>query len=133
MIGAGMAAWALRYALFAGAAADGALWMIMTAIILHGVCFDFLYVVGQIYVDKKSTPANCGQAQGLYVLVTTGLGQVVRTLATGWLFNYLVEAGDHSADSWRIYWAIPAVLSAVVMLAYAVLFYDPEVHTKRTD
>jgi nucleoside transporter len=125
MISTGMAAWMMRYALFAGAAGDGTLWMIMTAIILHGICFDFLYVVGQIYVDKKSTLANRGQAQGLYVFVTTGLGQVAGAQTTGWLFNYLVDAGNHSALSWRIYWSVPAVLAGLVVLGFILLFHEP--------
>jgi nucleoside transporter len=126
MIGAGMAAWLLRYALFAGAAVNGSLWLIMTAIVLHGISFDFLYVVGQIYVDKKATPANRGQAQGLYVFVTTGLGQVAGTLATGWLFNHLVEAANHSPNSWRVYWAVPALFAGFVVLVFVLLFHDPE-------
>jgi len=133
LIGAGMAAWLLRYALFAGAAVDGTPWMIMTAIALHGISFDFLYVVGQIYVDKKATPANRGQAQGLYVFVTTGLGQVVGAQATGWLFNSLVEAGNHSPISWRIYWAVPAVFAGIVVAAFLLLFHDPAVQVKRTN
>jgi nucleoside transporter len=126
MVGAGMAAWALRYGLFSGATAGGSPAMIMGAIIVHGICFDFLYVVGQIYVDKKSTPANRGQAQGLYVLVTTGLGQVVGTQATGWLFNCLVEQNQHARGAWQIYWAIPAIFAGLVVLAFVVWFRDPE-------
>jgi len=133
MIAAGMAAWALRYALFAAAAAEGTLWMIMTAIVLHGISFDFLYVVGQIYVNHKSTAATRGQAQGLFVFVTTGLGQLVGTQTTGWLFNALVEAGNRTPEVWRMYWAVPAVLAALVTLAYVLLFQDREAEPERTN
>jgi nucleoside transporter len=132
MIAAGMAAWALRYALFAAATTAGTSWMIMAAILLHGVSFDFFYVVGQIYVNAKSTAATRGQAQGLFVLVTTGLGQLVGTLTTGWLFNGLVEAGDHALEAWRMYWTIPAMLAALVVVAYVLLFHDRAADAPRT-
>ena len=105
---------------------------IIAAILLHGVSFDFLYVVGQIYVNEKSTAATRGQAQGLFVFVTTGLGQLVGTLTTGWLFNGLVEAGHHTPEAWRKYWAIPAVLAALVVLAYVLLFHDRAADSQRT-
>lgn len=131
MIAAGMGAWALRYALFAAAATDGTLWMIMAAILLHGISFDFLFVVGQIYVNQKATAATRGQAQGLFVFITTGLGQLVGAQSTGWLFNALVEAGDRTPEAWRTYWIIPAAAAGVVTLAYAVLFRDPDARPKR--
>jgi MFS family permease len=124
MIVCSLAAWVLRYSLFAGAAAYSSLWMVMTAIILHGICFDFLYVVGAIYVDKKSTPENRGQAQGLFVFITTGIGQMIGTMVTGWLFNYWVDAGGHTPASWQMYWSVLAVFSALVMIAFVFLFND---------
>jgi nucleoside transporter len=132
MIAAGMAAWALRYGLFAAATVEGTLWMVMAAIVLHGISFDFLYVVGQIYVNQKSTAATRGQAQGLFVFITTGLGQLVGTQTTGWLFNALVEASGHAPEAWRAYWIIPAMLAASVTLAYVLLFQDPDAAPKRT-
>lgn len=130
MIAAGMAAWALRYGLFAAATVEGTVWMIVAAIILHGISFDFLYVVAQIYVNQKATAATRGQAQGLFVLITTGLGQLVGTQTTGWLFNYLVEAGQHDPAAWRAYWIVPAVLAGLVTLGYILFFHDPEAGAK---
>src|ERR1700688_1222700 len=66
----GMLAWATRYALFALAAPGAVGWMIMAGILLHGCCYDFVYVAGQIYIDKKATPDIRAQAQGLFVLVS---------------------------------------------------------------
>ncbi|MBM3882278.1 MAG: MFS transporter [Verrucomicrobia bacterium] len=131
MLAAGMAAWFVRYGLFAGAATNGSVGLVIAAIILHGICFDFLYVVAQIYVDKKATPTTRAQAQGLFVLVTTGLGQLAGAQATGWLFNALVEAGAHSAAAWQTYWTIPAVLAGVVTLAFVFGFHDPAATVRR--
>src|SRR5438034_5266154 len=69
MLMVGMAAWVLRYALFAIAAPGAVFWLIAIGILLHGVCYDFFFVTGQIYVDKKSTPAVRGQAQGFLVQI----------------------------------------------------------------
>jgi nucleoside transporter len=131
MIAVGMAAWALRYGLFAGAAADGTLWMVMAAILLHGVSFDFLYVVGQIYVNRKAGAATRAQAQGLFVFITTGLGQLAGTQATGWLFNALVEAGERTPGVWQLYWAVPAIMALVVTLAYLLWFNDRDAGPNR--
>ena len=124
MIVISMLAWVLRYGLFAAAAESASLWMVMTAIIVHGICFDFLYVVGQIYVDRKAPPEARAQAQGLFVFVTTGLGQLAGTLATGWLFNRMVEASKHSAGSWERYWYIHAGFSLAVTLVFLFFFND---------
>ena len=82
----GMLAWVLRYALFSLGAADSVFWMIMFGVILHGICYDFFFVTGQIYVDEKATPAIRGQAQGFVVLVTYGIGMLIGAQVTGWLF-----------------------------------------------
>src|SRR5260370_35098361 len=68
MLMLGMGAWVLRYALFAIAAPSAVFWLIALGILLHGPCYDFFFVTGQIYVDKKSTPAVRGPAQGFLVL-----------------------------------------------------------------
>jgi hypothetical protein len=83
-------------------------------------------VVGQIYVDKKSTDANRGQAQGLFVLVTTGLGQLVGAQVTGELFVAIVEEREHHATAWQDYWTLPAIASGIVMLAFILWFHDRE-------
>jgi len=74
MLFVGMLAWVIRYGLFALGAPDGVTWMILTGIVLHGICYDFFFVTGQIYVDKKAPLAIRGQAQGFLVLVTQGIG-----------------------------------------------------------
>ena len=73
MLLVGMGAWVLRYVLFALAATDEITWMIMTGIVLHGICFDFFFVTGQIYVDKKASASIRSQAYGVLVFATYGL------------------------------------------------------------
>jgi len=83
----GMFAWVLRYGLFAAAADSGVLWMIVGGILLHGICYDFFFVTGFIYVDKQASTKIRGQAQGLLVLITQGLGMLIGAQLIGRLVN----------------------------------------------
>jgi nucleoside transporter len=87
MLLVGMAAWVARYGLFAGAADQGVLWMVFAGILLHGICYDFFFVTGFIYTDKKSSAGVRGQAQGLLVLVTQGLGMLIGAQIIGRIVN----------------------------------------------
>ncbi|MDQ7040542.1 MAG: MFS transporter [Rhodothermus sp.] len=125
MLLVGMGAWVLRYVLFALAAPASIFWMIILGILLHGICYDFFFVTGQIYVDKKSTPAIRGQAQGMLVLVTYGLGMLIGAQLAGNLYNsFLGEAGSLTLGAWQQFWFIPAVFAAVVMVLFGLLFND---------
>ena len=125
MLVAGMGAWVLRYVLFALGAPNAIVWMILVGILLHGVCYDFFFVTGQIYVDKKSTPAIRGQAQGMLVLVTYGIGMLIGAQVAGNVFNaFLGDAQALTLDQWRQFWFIPAAFAAVVMVGFGLLFYD---------
>jgi nucleoside transporter len=85
MLLVGMGAWLVRYGFFAGAADTQIRWMVLAGIVLHGICYDFFFVTGQIYVDKKADPKIRGAAQGFLVLVTQGLGLGIGAKVTGWL------------------------------------------------
>ncbi len=125
MLLVGMGAWVLRYVLFALAAPSTIFWMIILGILLHGICYDFFFVTGQIYVDKKSTPEIRGQAQGMLVLVTYGLGMLIGAQVAGNLYNsFLSEAGSLTLEAWQQFWFIPAVFAAVVMVLFGLLFND---------
>ncbi len=129
MLLVGMGAWVLRYVLFALSASTGVVWMILFGIILHGICYDFFFVTGQIYVDKKSSPEIRGQAQGILVLVTYGMGMFIGAQLSGWLYNYY-KAGNEvmSADQWQAFWWVPAIFAGVIMLMFAVFFRnEPEI------
>jgi nucleoside transporter len=125
MLFVGMAAWAARYGLFAGAAPDGIFWMMFIAVLLHGICYDFFFVTGQIYVDKKAPPAIRGQGQGFLVLATLGVGMLIGTLVSGKLFNSIVTAeGAEALKQYQVFWMIPAVGAAVIMLVFAAVFRE---------
>ena len=124
MLMIGMAAWVLRYALFALAAPDAVFWMIFTGIVLHGVCYDFFFVTGQIYVDKKSTPAIRGQAQGFLVLVTYGVGMLIGAQVAGRVYaSFLGQtATSLTLDQWRQFWWLPAGFAAAVLVFFTLFF-----------
>lgn len=119
----GMFAWVLRYALFALGAPAGIFWMIMGGIVLHGVCYDFFFVAGQIYVDKISTKEIRGQAQGFLVLMTYGVGMFIGAQVSGWVHNDIVTSvRPEAALQWQTFWIVPAVLAGIIMIVFAVSF-----------
>jgi nucleoside transporter len=123
MLMLGMAAWVLRYALFAIAAPGAVFWLIALGILLHGPCYDFFFVTGQIYVDKKSTPAVRGQAQGFLVLVTYGVGMLIGAQIAGRVYNrFLGAATALTLPLWRSFWILPAAFAAAVLVFFAVSF-----------
>jgi nucleoside transporter len=125
MLAVGMGAWVLRYALFAMAAPDAIFWMIVAGILLHGICYDFFFVTGQIYVDKKSSPANRGQAQGFLVLVTYGVGMLIGAQVAGNIYNaFLGDAPRLTLEQWQGFWWIPAIFAAGVMVFFVLTFKD---------
>ena len=126
MLVTGMFAWVLRYALFALGAPAGIFWMIMGGIVLHGICYDFFFVAGQIYVDKVSTPAIRGQAQGFLVLMTYGIGMFIGAQISGWLHNGIVTStGAEGLVQWQMFWGGPALLAAVILLVFMIMFRPP--------
>ena len=125
MLAIGMAAWILRYLLFAIGAPDAVFWMVVTAILLHGICYDFFFVTGQIYVDKKSTPAVRGQAQGFFVLVTYGLGMFIGAQIAGALFNaFLGDETVLTLARWQDFWLLPAGFALIVFLLFVFTFRE---------
>ncbi len=125
MLMLGMAAWVLRYALFALAAPGAIFWLIALGILLHGPCYDFFFVTGQIYVDKKSTPAVRGQAQGFLVLVTYGVGMLIGAQIAGRVYNRFLSGPEATAltlDQWAHFWWLPAGFAAAVLVFFALSF-----------
>lgn len=121
MLLVGMGAWVLRYGLFAMAAEDNVRWMILLGILLHGICYDFFFVTGMIYVDKRATQDIRNQAQGFLVLVTQGLGLGLGAK----LFFAHVSANtvDGVADWYKI-WLYPCLFAAAVMVIFYLFFWD---------
>lgn len=125
MLAVGMGAWVLRYLLFAWGAPDAVFWMVAAGIALHGICYDFFFVTGQIYVDKKSTPAIRGQAQGFLVLITYGVGMFIGAQIAGRVFNaYLAGQETLELARWQEFWYLPAFFALGVLLFFLIAFRD---------
>jgi nucleoside transporter len=124
MLAVGMLAWVVRYGLFAGAADDQIKWMVLGGIVLHGICYDFFFVTGQIYVDNAAGSRIRSQAQGFYVLLTQGLGMLIGAQLIGWLvgMNTDVETG---AIDWQAVWMYPAGFAAFVLVIFLLFFKNP--------
>lgn len=120
----GMLAWALRYALFAFGDAGSLVWLVVIGLVLHGVCYDFFFVAGQIYTDRFAPKHVRSAAQGLISLATYGVGLLIGSLISGPIVDaFLAADGTHQ---WRAIWLIPAALAVGVALFFAVLFRERE-------
>ncbi|MBK8946238.1 MAG: MFS transporter [Ignavibacteriae bacterium] len=122
MLLTGMGAWALRYLLFALGADDSIAWMIITGVILHGICYDFFFVAGFIYVDKTAPSDIRNQAQGFIILATYGLGMLIGSQIAGLLFNNLITG--NSLIEWQNFWFIPAIFATLVMIFFGIMFKE---------
>jgi nucleoside transporter len=125
MLLAGMSAWCLRYVLFAAGDADGHMWMYWSGIVLHGVCFDFFFVVGQIYIDRKAPLELRAATQGLITLITYGLGMFVGAWFSGVVVDRFAHPGAQSHD-WSAIWYSAAAFAAVVAVLFFLLFKDKD-------
>jgi nucleoside transporter len=115
----GMLAWAVRYACFAFGASDNTSALLIIGIALHGICYDFFFVSGQIYTDSKAGEHYRSAAQGMITLATYGVGMLIGFSVAGAVSDHLVVNGQH--DWYRI-WLYPAGFAAVVMVLFALLF-----------
>ncbi|HSR92051.1 MAG TPA: nucleoside permease [Gemmatimonadales bacterium] len=116
----GMAAWAARYALFAYGDTHDMIWMLYLGILLHGVCYDFFFVTGQIYTDEQAGPRIRAAAQGFLAFLTQGVGYLIGAYVSGAVVkSYTIPAGGHD---WRHVWLVPATMAVVVLAVFAVLF-----------
>ena len=119
----GMMAWALRYVAFGWGNASSGIWLLFAGILLHGLCYDFFFVGGQIYTDQQAGPNTRAAAQGLLNLVTNGLGYFVGAFASGRVVDAFVRSGG--GHDWRAIWTVPAIGAALVFLLFAISFKPP--------
>ena len=128
MLIAGMSAWALRYLLFALGDGGSGLWMLYGGILLHGICYDFFFVTGQIYVDRKAPLAARGAAQGMITLITYGAGMLLGSWLSGRVVDiYATVAPDGSSThAWKPIWLISAGLSTAILLLFFLTFKERE-------
>jgi nucleoside transporter len=120
----GMIAWVARYLLFAFGNSGSMVFMLYAGILLHGICYDFFFVTGQIYVDKKAPKEIQASAQGFLTLVTLGLGMIVGNLINGKITKYYALEGDAGGHNWFMIWLIPCIMAAVVVVVFALLFKE---------
>lgn len=118
----GMLAWALRYALFAYGNADELSFMLIIGIALHGVCYDFFFVSGQIYTNAKAGEKYKSSAQGLITLATYGVGMLIGFEIAGMITD--IYKTSENAFDWKMIWIIPSGIALVVFILFAIFFND---------
>ncbi|MGD9690930.1 MAG: nucleoside permease [Phycisphaerales bacterium] len=136
MLAIGMLAWVLRYGLFAGAwggtGTPHVQWMVLAGIVLHGICYDFFFVTGQIYTEQRAPQQIRAQAQGFLVLITQGIGMLIGNQVFGRLVDGYtktvsapgVEPAVKVTD-WQTVWLMPAGFAAAILVLFVLLFKSP--------
>lgn len=124
----GMLAWVLRYLLFAYGNSGELFFMLITGIVLHGICYDFFFVSGQIYTDSKAGEKVKSAAQGLITLATYGVGMLVGFYVAGKITDAnIITEGGHT---WQSIWTFPALFAAGVLVLFALLFKNEKIEYK---
>jgi nucleoside transporter len=128
MLAVGMLAWVVRYAAFAFGNADALMWMLWLGIILHGICFDFFFVVGQIYIDREAPPTLRAATQGLITFLTYGAGMFIGAWLSGRVVDAYSIAGAAGAitHDWQSIWLFAGTCAAVVLVLFVLAFSDSE-------
>jgi len=129
MIAIGMIAWAVRFLFFSYGDAAANLWMLFAGIILHGVCFDFFFVTGQIYTDSKADIKIQSSAQGLITMATYGVGMWIGTLLSGYVKDYYTV---DKIVTWKSVWLVPAGIAVAVLLFFLILFNEKRKSTEQS-
>jgi nucleoside transporter len=128
MLLVGMAAWTIRYVLFAYGNNGPLVWMLYAGILLHGICYDFFFVTGQIYVDRKAPGDLRAAAQGFIAFVTLGVGMFIGSWASGRVVDgFVLRPGAHA---WERIWMIPAAGAAAVLVLFALFFRAADARTE---
>lgn len=122
MLAFAMLAWALRYTFFAYGNTTSLDWMLLGGILLHGICYDFFFVTGQIYTDNNAGVKFQSAAQGFITLATYGVGMLIGTILSGKIVDqHTLANGGHD---WKAIWVIPGGIAVVVLVLFIILFRD---------
>lgn len=125
MLAIGMLAWVVRYVFFAYGNGNSTYWMLIAGIVLHGICYDFFFVTGQIYTDNLAGEQSKSAAQGFITLATYGVGMLIGSLLSGQIVDAHQITG--SLHDWQTIWLIPAAIAAGVLVTFLLLFKDRNV------
>jgi nucleoside transporter len=127
----GLAAWSARYAMLAFGNAGDRMWLFYGAILLHGICFDFFFVTGQLYTDQQAPPYLRGTAQGFMMVLTYGLGMFLGSLLSGWTVDFFTTSAGRD---WRAFWLSSAASAFLILLLLALFFRSRErIRTRQPD
>ena len=127
MLMVGMFCWTLRYVLFANASPESHA-LLFLGVLLHGICYDFFFVTGQLYVDDQAPEDIRSSAQGFITFVTLGVGMFIGGLMNGW-WNGMQSSGDPPAvENWPAVWYFPAIMAGIVLIVFAIAFRTPKPH-----
>ncbi|MES2775041.1 MAG: MFS transporter [Bacteroidota bacterium] len=122
MIIAGMIAWLLRFMLFRYGDSGANYWMLFTGILLHGICYDFFFVTGQMYTDSVAGEKYRNAAQGMITMATYGVGMWIGSIIAGYVAKQAAIAeGGHR---WADVWLVPAAIAVAVLLFFGLFFHD---------
>jgi nucleoside transporter len=130
MIALGMIAWAVRFLCFGFGDSGAFEWMLFAGIILHGVCFDFFFVTGQIYTDSKAGLKIQSSAQGMITMATYGLGMWMGTLLSGYVKDFYTVGG---VVNWKSVWIVPSGISVGVLVLFLLFFKDKTIATAKVE
>lgn len=122
MLALGMLAWILRYICFAYGDMDTSSWMLYAGIILHGICYDFFFVTGYMYTERKAGERIKSAAQGLFTFATYGLGMVIGTWFSGKVADNFTYAGG--GRNWHNIWLVPAAIALAVLIFFMIFFRE---------
>jgi nucleoside transporter len=131
----GILAWAARYFMLSSSAASTGTVLIFGAILLHGICYDFLFIAGQLYVDDEANERIRGAAQGLIAIILWGFGSLVGTYLAGYFMDQhklAAPKGDITHD-WSAIWATPAWIAVVVLVLFVIFFREPQKSAPKQD
>jgi nucleoside transporter len=119
----GLICWSVRYGLLAYGNAGPGIWMFYVAILLHGFCYDFFFMTGQLYTDQEAPPHLRGTAQGFLTFLTYGVGMFIGSLLSGGALDYFTTtSGATVTRNWRGFWLSSALGAGVIMLLVAIFF-----------